>query len=106
MKHTLVAEASSAFCIISFDIYGEEVNIIHPDISPDTAAKLGVPSLTETLLEEAERLEEWGQNEPLTRRIKDLLKAYTFTSQCITDVLVMWIKNDHLISRYKTWYFC
>ena len=65
------------FCKEDDDIYGEEVNIIHPDISPDTAAKLGVPSLTETLLEDAERLEEWGQNEPLTRRIKDLLKAYT-----------------------------
>lgn len=65
------------FCKEDDDIYGEEVNIIHPDISPDTATKLGVPSLTESLLEDAERLEEWGQNEPLTRRIKDLLKAYT-----------------------------
>ena len=33
------------FCKEDDDIYGAEVNIIHPDISPDTAAKLGVPSI-------------------------------------------------------------
>jgi sacsin len=34
-------------------------------------------ALTESLLEDTEGVEEWGQNEPLTRRIKNLLKDYT-----------------------------
>jgi hypothetical protein len=80
MKHTLVAEAfrqpddnriilklarECNFCKEDDDIYGEVVNIIHPDISPDIAAKLGVPSLTETLLEDAERLVKHQPSLPL-----------------------------------------
>jgi sacsin len=56
---------------------GQTVFYVHEDIPHDTAAKLGVPSLTESLLEDTEGVEEWGQNEPLTRRIKNLLKDYT-----------------------------
>ena len=55
---------------------GESMFFIHEDISSDTAAKLGVPSLTENLLSETEGIQEWGQKEPLTRRIKNLLKDY------------------------------
>nr|XP_022329303.1 sacsin-like [Crassostrea virginica]XP_022329305.1 sacsin-like [Crassostrea virginica]XP_022329306.1 sacsin-like [Crassostrea virginica] len=55
---------------------GESMYFIHEDISSDTAAKLGVPSLTENLLSETEGIQEWGQKEPLTRRIKNLLKDY------------------------------
>ncbi|XP_078314515.1 LOW QUALITY PROTEIN: sacsin-like [Crassostrea virginica] len=55
---------------------GESMFFVHENISPDTAAKLGVPSLTENLLSETEGIQEWGQREPLTRRIKNLLKDY------------------------------
>uniref|UniRef100_A0A8W8HXQ4 Sacsin n=1 Tax=Magallana gigas TaxID=29159 RepID=A0A8W8HXQ4_MAGGI len=55
---------------------GESMFFVHEDISSDTAAKLGVPSLTENLLSETEGIQEWGQKEPLTRRIKNLLKDY------------------------------
>eukprot|EP00105_Crassostrea_gigas_P042862 XP_019927010.1 PREDICTED: sacsin-like [Crassostrea gigas] len=55
---------------------GELMFFVHEDVSSDTAAKLGVPSLTENLLSETEGIQEWGQKEPLTRRIKNLLKDY------------------------------
>ncbi|XP_061172842.1 sacsin-like [Saccostrea echinata] len=55
---------------------GESMFFVHEDVTSDTAAKLGVPSLTENLLSETEGIEEWGQSEPLTRRIKNLLKDY------------------------------
>ncbi|VDI12593.1 sacsin [Mytilus galloprovincialis] len=58
------------------DIYGDEKHFVHQDVPVDTAEKLGVQSVTDTLLEDAELLEEWGQSEPLTRRIKNLLEAY------------------------------
>ena len=49
---------------------------VHKDVTSDTAARLGVPSLTDNLLSETEGIQEWGQTEPLTRRIKNLLKDY------------------------------
>ncbi|XP_048734804.2 sacsin-like [Ostrea edulis] len=55
---------------------GEPMCFVHEDVTSDTAAKLGVPSLTENLLSETEGIQEWGQTEPLTRRIKNLLKDY------------------------------
>nr|XP_022332264.1 sacsin-like isoform X2 [Crassostrea virginica] len=55
---------------------GESMFFVHEDVSSDTAAKLGVPSLTDNLLSETEGIQEWGQREPLTRRIKNLLKDY------------------------------
>ncbi|XP_078314206.1 sacsin-like isoform X2 [Crassostrea virginica] len=55
---------------------GESMFFVHEDVSSDTAAKLGVPSLTDNLLSETEGIQEWGQREPLTRRIKSLLKDY------------------------------
>ncbi|XP_052100068.1 sacsin-like isoform X2 [Mytilus californianus] len=58
------------------DIFGDEKHFVHQDVPVDTAEKLGVQSVTDTLLEDAELLEEWGQSEPLTRRIKNLLEAY------------------------------
>ncbi|XP_062614458.1 sacsin-like isoform X2 [Saccostrea cucullata] len=55
---------------------GELMCFVHEDVTSDTAAKLGVPSLTENLLSETEGIQEWGQSEPLTRRIKTLLMDY------------------------------
>ncbi|XP_056020383.1 sacsin-like isoform X2 [Ostrea edulis] len=55
---------------------GEQMYFVHKDLTSDTAARLGVPSLTENLLSETEGIQEWGQTEPLTRRIKNLLKDY------------------------------
>ncbi|KAJ8303970.1 hypothetical protein KUTeg_017553, partial [Tegillarca granosa] len=56
---------------------GEEIFFVHPDVPHETAVMLGVPSLTQDLLSDAEGFEEWGQTEPLTRRIKNILKDYT-----------------------------
>ncbi|CAG2253051.1 unnamed protein product [Mytilus edulis] len=55
---------------------GDEIYYVHPDISHDTAVKLGVPSLTDKLLQDTEGIEEWGQNEPLTTRINKLIQDY------------------------------
>ncbi|VDI57787.1 sacsin, partial [Mytilus galloprovincialis] len=60
----------------SADEDGNDVYYIHHDIPMDTAIKLGVPSLTDRLLKNTEWLEEWGQYEPLTTRLKTLLKEY------------------------------
>ncbi|XP_060556764.1 sacsin-like [Ruditapes philippinarum] len=51
---------------------------VHPDVPITTAKKLGVCSLTSKMLTDTEAFDEWGQEEPLTRRIKTLLKdGYT-----------------------------
>jgi hypothetical protein len=44
--------------------------------------------LTESLLEDTEGVEEWGQNEPLTRRIKNLLKDYTDGFSVPKEILI------------------
>ncbi|CAG2253119.1 unnamed protein product [Mytilus edulis] len=64
------------YCKDDDELFGDEQFFVHHDVSPETAEKLGVPSVTDTLLEDAERLDEWGQSEPLTRRIKNLLESY------------------------------
>lgn len=64
------------YCKDDDELFGDEQCFVHHDVSPETAEKLGVPSVTDTLLEDAERLDEWGQSEPLTRRIKNLLESY------------------------------
>ncbi|XP_052100792.1 sacsin-like [Mytilus californianus] len=60
----------------SADEDGNDIFYVHHDIPMDTAVKLGVPSLTDRLLQNTEWLEEWGQCEPLTTRLKTLLKEY------------------------------
>ncbi|XP_063431924.1 sacsin-like [Mytilus trossulus] len=60
----------------SADDDGDDIYYVHHDIPMDTAAKLGVPSLTDRLLQNTEGLEEWGQHEQLTTRLKTLLKEY------------------------------
>ncbi|CAC5407078.1 unnamed protein product [Mytilus coruscus] len=60
----------------SADDDGDDIYYVHHDIPMDTAAKLGVPSLTDRLLQNTEWLEEWGQHEQLTTRLKTLLKEY------------------------------
>ncbi|XP_045166737.2 sacsin-like [Mercenaria mercenaria] len=47
---------------------------VHPDVPISTAEALGVPPLTRQMLSDAEAFEEWGQEEPLTRRLRTLLK--------------------------------
>ena len=51
---------------------------IHPDVPKTTAEKLGATPLTRVMLGDTEAFEEWGQEEPLTRRLKNILKdGYT-----------------------------
>ena len=55
---------------------GEQFYFVHENVPLDTAERLGVPSLTDDLLIETEGIEGWGQQEPLTRRLRNLLKEY------------------------------
>ncbi|KAL3881101.1 hypothetical protein ACJMK2_027563 [Sinanodonta woodiana] len=78
---------SSKECVCSLDEtwlcdagYSEEDGLfhVHKDVSMTTAQQLGVKSLSQNLVSDAEGFEEWGQEEPLTRRIHNLLdEGYT-----------------------------
>ena len=52
----------------------EEILYVHGDVPLKIAEELGVKSLKRQLMSDAEGLEEWGQEEPLTRRLHNLLK--------------------------------
>lgn len=55
----------------------EDVQLIHDCISPKIAQLLGVPSLSTCLLSaESFEFEQTGPYEPITRRIKNILKEY------------------------------
>ncbi|KAJ8304232.1 hypothetical protein KUTeg_017815 [Tegillarca granosa] len=57
---------------------GETIYIVHERLPMETAKRLGVKSLTDSLLSDTEAFEEdFGQEEPLTRRISGLLDNYT-----------------------------
>ena len=56
----------------------EDLQIIHHDIPIATAQCLGIPSLTSRLISAEElEFESYGQSEPLTTRIKNLIKDYS-----------------------------
>ena len=52
----------------------DEILYVHRDVLPSVAEGLGVKSLKKQLMSDAEGLEEWGQKEPLTRRLHNILK--------------------------------
>ncbi|KAL3892284.1 hypothetical protein ACJMK2_004503 [Sinanodonta woodiana] len=54
----------------------DDIYYVHEDVSNMTAEELGVKSLTQQLLSDTEELaiEEWGQQELLTTRLRHLLK--------------------------------
>ena len=52
----------------------EEILYVHGDVPVKIAEELGVKSLKRQLMSDAEGLEEWGQEEPLTRRLHNILK--------------------------------
>ncbi|XP_060582871.1 sacsin-like isoform X2 [Ruditapes philippinarum] len=51
-----------------------DIYYIHPDLPISTADALGVPSLRQHMMSDTEAFAEWGQEEPLTRRLRNLLK--------------------------------
>ena len=73
------------------DAMSEQCHVIHAQISPQTAAKLNVPSLMSKFIG-AKSLNfsediAYGQSEPLTRRLKTILRDYTDGSAIITELL-------------------
>ena len=52
----------------------DDIVYVHTDVSSRIAEGLGVKSLKRQLMSDAEGLEEWGQKEPLTRRLHNILK--------------------------------
>ncbi|XP_053397885.1 sacsin-like [Mercenaria mercenaria] len=51
----------------------DDIFYVHPEVPSTTAESLGVPSLRQQMLSNTEAFEEWGQEEPLTRRLRNLL---------------------------------
>ena len=58
----------------SFDISDEDFCYVNSDIPEKHAKLFGVRSIKQQMLSETDAFEEWGQDEPLTRRIKVLLE--------------------------------
>ena len=54
-----------------------ELHFVHPNIPTATAEALGVPPLVSRVLDAEELDLSFGQSEPLTRRLKNLLQDYT-----------------------------
>ena len=52
----------------------DDIVYVHADVPSRIAEGLGVKSLKRQLMSDAEGLEEWGQEEPLTRRLHNILK--------------------------------
>ncbi|CAC5371405.1 unnamed protein product [Mytilus coruscus] len=75
-KVILKTAKECSYCEDDDEIFGDERDFVHHIVPREAVEKFGVPSVGDTLLEDAELLEEWGQSEPLTRRIKTLLDAY------------------------------
>ncbi|XP_022247023.1 sacsin-like isoform X2 [Limulus polyphemus] len=60
------------------DLEDEELFYTHPEIPISTAKKLGISSLTNHFLNETEEINlHYGQSEPLTVRLHNLLREYT-----------------------------
>ncbi|XP_067666364.1 sacsin-like isoform X2 [Haliotis asinina] len=56
----------------------DEIWFVHSNISETTAQQLGVCSLTERVMDDTDDFDmEYHQSEPLTRRLKNLLREYT-----------------------------
>ena len=53
----------------------ENILYVHADVPSRIAEGLGVKSLKRQLMSDAEGIEEWGQEEPLTRRLHTILKG-------------------------------
>ncbi|XP_052286635.1 sacsin-like [Dreissena polymorpha] len=72
-----VLRPSKELCFDEFDTLGEDdnnVNFIHSEVPMKHAKRFGVRSITQQMLSDAFAFEEWGQDEPLTRRLKVLLE--------------------------------
>ena len=54
----------------------ENIYIVHSDIPQDLADCLGVKSLRQHLMSDTDPFGEWGQEEPLTKRLNSLLEGY------------------------------
>ncbi|XP_053378923.1 sacsin-like isoform X2 [Mercenaria mercenaria] len=52
----------------------DDIYYVHPELPIATAEALGVPSLRQQMMSDTEAFAEWGQEEPLTRRLRNLLK--------------------------------
>ncbi|KAH3827382.1 hypothetical protein DPMN_129319 [Dreissena polymorpha] len=72
-----VLRPSKELCFNEFDTLGEDddnVNFIHSEVPMKHAKRFGVRSIRQQMLSDAYAFEEWGQDEPLTRRLKVLLE--------------------------------
>jgi sacsin len=64
------------------------VYVVHHDVSKNLAQMLGVPSMANQMLGADEfGFEEFGQNEPLTQRIKNILEDYPDTVGIFKELL-------------------
>ncbi|XP_026074198.1 sacsin-like [Carassius auratus] len=97
-KFTLQSLSKTVFCDISAEALddlkqdNEEFYVIHEEIKPLTARWLKVPFLSTRILKlQAEQelfgIEQCGQSEPITQRIKNILKEYDEESDIFKELL-------------------
>uniref|UniRef100_A0A8C1JVL6 HEPN domain-containing protein n=1 Tax=Cyprinus carpio TaxID=7962 RepID=A0A8C1JVL6_CYPCA len=100
-KFTLQSLSKTVFCDISAEALddlkqdNEEFYVIHEEVKPLTARWLKVPFLSTRILKpqfiQAEQeffgIEQCGQSEPITQRIKNILKEYDEESDIFKELL-------------------
>ncbi|XP_036793227.1 sacsin isoform X1 [Oncorhynchus mykiss] len=93
-RFTLQPLSKTVFCDISRisleDIQHdqEEMHVIHEEISPATAKWLNIPFLsTRILCPELIGIEQCGQSEPITLRIKNILKEYDEVNDIFKELI-------------------
>jgi len=73
VKNCALIDLAGQFGDQAFDVE-DEVYFIHCKVPESTARKLGVRSAMQQMLADGDLFEEWGQQEPLTRRLRVLLQ--------------------------------
>ena len=66
----------------------ENIHYVHNKVPQEVAEGLGVKSLRQHMMSETEPLEEWGQEEPLTRRLKRLLEEGYVNGLAVSKELI------------------
>uniref|UniRef100_A0A8C5PJB0 Sacsin n=1 Tax=Leptobrachium leishanense TaxID=445787 RepID=A0A8C5PJB0_9ANUR len=68
------------------DLSSKDYNIIHEEVSPATVRFLNIPLLSTKILQ-PEYFEPWGPSEPITLRIKNILREYSEHVDLFKEIL-------------------
>ncbi|KAG7502347.1 hypothetical protein JOB18_018013 [Solea senegalensis] len=93
-QHTLKPKSTAVFCDVSknglkeLDCSQEEIYVVHEEIPKATAEWLNIRFLSTFILDpELVGIEQCGQSEPITTRIKNILKEYDEESDIFKELI-------------------